>query len=59
VLDALPARGGLDAGGLARQAGRSVADVLGALGALEVDGLVRRVDGVWRRVAAALSGTSG
>ncbi|QAY70551.1 DNA-processing protein DprA [Xylanimonas protaetiae] len=52
VLDALPARAAADVAVLCRVAGRSLPEVLGALGVLESRGLVRPDGGRWRRVAA-------
>ncbi|GAB2459580.1 DNA-processing protein DprA [Xylanimonas ulmi] len=52
VLDALPARASADAASLMRVAGRSLSQVLGALGVLEVRGLVEADGARWRRPAA-------
>lgn len=52
VLDALPARSGTDVAALCRVAGRSLPEVLGALGLLESRGLVRPDGTQWRRVPA-------
>lgn len=49
VLDALPARTGTDVAALCRIAGRSLPEVLGALGLLESRGLVRSDGAQWRR----------
>ncbi|QAY62257.1 DNA-protecting protein DprA [Xylanimonas allomyrinae] len=49
VLDALPARASAEAGSLARVAGRSLPEVLGALGVLELRGLVAADGARWRR----------
>ena len=50
VHDALPARGTATVDDLSADAGLAVPDVLGALATLQVDGLIRRVDGAWARV---------
>lgn len=49
VLEAVPLRGRATPDGIARAAGRSVADVGVALAFLELAGLVEREDGRWRR----------
>ncbi len=49
VLDALPARRSADVASLARVAGRSLPEVLGALGILESRGLVGTDGARWRR----------
>jgi DNA processing protein len=49
VLDALPVRGAVVATDLTRRAGLALPDVLGALGTLELSGLVSQDAGRWRR----------
>jgi DNA processing protein len=48
VYDALPARGSATVEMISAEAGLPVPEVLGALAALQVDGLAGRVDGRWR-----------
>jgi len=50
VLDAIGVRRGQSADEIARSSGLAIGDVLGALGHLEVDGVVRRGDAGWVRV---------
>ncbi len=50
VLDALPRRAPAGLGQISREAGLSVAEAAAALGALELDGRVRRTDQGWRLV---------
>lgn len=52
VLAALPPRKALDIPELARRTGLGVAEVRGALGTLDLEGLVEGVDGEWRRTRA-------
>jgi DNA processing protein len=54
VLDALPARGSMSAGEIARQAALAPAEVMGHLALLEMEGLVRRRDTGWSLVRGAL-----
>ncbi len=49
VLDALPARASADLSSLVRVAGRSLPEVLGALGVLELRGLAQPDGSRWRR----------
>ena len=49
VLDALPARASADLSSLVRVAGRSLPEVLGALGVLELRGLAHPDGSRWRR----------
>lgn len=49
VLDSLPARAGADVENLARVSGLGPREVIGALGALELAGRVRRSGGRWAR----------
>lgn len=49
VLDALPVRAGLAPAELTRRAGLTLPEVLGALGTLELSGLVSQDAGRWRR----------
>jgi DNA processing protein len=49
VLHSLPTRRSLDLVALSKTAGRSVAEVTGALGVLELQGLVERDGDLWRR----------
>lgn len=49
VHDALPGRGSAGAAQLSAEAALPLSDVLGALATLEMQDLVRRVDGRWRR----------
>ena len=49
VLDALPARAAADVSSLVRAAGRSLPEVLGALGVLELRGLAEADGARWRR----------
>ncbi len=50
VHDALPASGAATVEQLSAEAGLPVPEVMGALASMQVDGLVQRVDGTWRRV---------
>ncbi|WP_425954494.1 DNA-processing protein DprA [Xylanimonas sp. McL0601] len=52
VLDALPARASAELSSLVRVAGRSLPEVLGALGMLELRGLVEADGARWRRARA-------
>ena len=56
VLDALPVRAGADVASLVRTAGRSLPEVLGALGVLELRGLAAPDGAGWRRARATKSG---
>lgn len=47
VLEHVPRRGALEPGELAARAGTSLAEARGALGSLELEGLVRRVGAGW------------
>ncbi len=51
VHEALPARGGAPVEAIASDAALPVADVIGALAVLHTDGLARRRDGLWWRIA--------